>query len=33
MKLDDRTMRLSAVGASFSANCQPCLEGNFTNQG
>ncbi len=28
MKLDDRTIRLIAVGASISANCQPCLETN-----
>ncbi len=30
MKLDDRTIRLIAVGASITANCQPCLEVNFT---
>jgi AhpD family alkylhydroperoxidase len=30
MKLDDRTIRLIAVGASITANCQPCLEMNFT---
>ncbi len=30
MKLDDRTIRLIAVGASISANCQPCLEINVT---
>jgi AhpD family alkylhydroperoxidase len=30
MKLDDRTVRLIAVGASITANCQPCLEVNFT---
>ena len=28
MKLDDRTIRLIAVGASITANCQPCLEIN-----
>ncbi len=28
MKLDDRTARLIAVGASITANCQPCLEIN-----
>ncbi len=28
MKLDDRTVRLIAVGASITANCQPCLEIN-----
>jgi AhpD family alkylhydroperoxidase len=28
MKLDERTMRLIAVGASISAHCQPCLEIN-----
>lgn len=30
MKLDDRTIRLIAVGASITANCQPCLEVNVT---
>jgi len=30
MKLDERTMRLIAVGASITANCQPCLEINVT---
>lgn len=30
MKLDNRTRRLIAVGASITANCQPCLEVNFT---
>jgi AhpD family alkylhydroperoxidase len=30
MKLDDRTKRLIAVGASITANCQPCLEVNCT---
>jgi AhpD family alkylhydroperoxidase len=29
MKLDDRTIRLIAVGASITANCQPCLRGNI----
>ena len=28
MKLDERTLRLIATGASVSANCQPCLEIN-----
>ena len=28
MKLDDRTLRLIAVGASITANCQPCLQIN-----
>jgi AhpD family alkylhydroperoxidase len=28
MKLDDRILRLIAVGASISANCQPCLQTN-----
>ena len=28
MKLDQRIIRLIAVGASISANCQPCLEIN-----
>jgi AhpD family alkylhydroperoxidase len=28
MKLDARTIRLIAVGASITANCQPCLETN-----
>jgi len=28
MKLDDRMMRLIAVGASIAANCQPCLQIN-----
>jgi AhpD family alkylhydroperoxidase len=28
MKLDAHTMRLIAVGASISANCQPCLQIN-----
>lgn len=26
MKLDDRIKELIAVGASISANCQPCLQ-------
>lgn len=30
MKLDDRTLRLIAVGASITANCQPCLQINVT---
>jgi len=30
MKLDDRTIRLIAVGASISANCQPCLGTNVS---
>ena len=30
MKLDDRTKRLIAVGASITANCQPCLQTNIT---
>ena len=29
MKLDDRIIRLIAVGASVTANCQPCLEINI----
>ncbi len=29
MKLDDRIIRLIAVGASITANCQPCLEINI----
>ncbi len=28
MTLDDKTLRLIAVGASVSANCQPCLQTN-----
>lgn len=28
MTLDERTMRLIAVGASITANCQPCLDVN-----
>lgn len=30
MKLDDRTLRLIAVGASITANCQPCLQINVS---
>ena len=30
MKIDERTMRLIAVGASITANCQPCLQINVT---
>lgn len=30
MKLDERTMRLIAVGASVAANCQSCLQFNVT---
>jgi AhpD family alkylhydroperoxidase len=30
MKLDERVIRLIAVGASIAANCQPCLETNVT---
>ena len=29
MKLDDRIKRLIAVGASITANCQPCLQTNI----
>ena len=28
MKLDERILRLIAIGASVSANCQPCLQIN-----
>jgi AhpD family alkylhydroperoxidase len=28
--LDERMMRLSAIGASIAANCQPCLEHNVS---
>ena len=28
MKLDNRVLRLIAVGASITANCQPCLQAN-----
>lgn len=30
MKLDEKTMRLIAVGASITANCQPCLQISVT---
>jgi AhpD family alkylhydroperoxidase len=30
MNLDERTLRLIAVGASIAANCQPCLQTNVT---
>lgn len=30
MKLDKRTIRLIAIGASVTANCQPCLQINVT---
>jgi AhpD family alkylhydroperoxidase len=30
MKLDERTMRLIAVGASIAANCQACLQTHVT---
>ena len=30
MQLDERTMRLIAVGASITANCQSCLQANLT---
>ncbi len=33
MKLDDRMIRLIAVGASVTANCQPCLETNMMKAG
>ncbi len=33
MKLDGRVMRLIAVGASVTANCQPCLETNVRKAG
>jgi AhpD family alkylhydroperoxidase len=29
MQLDERTMRLIAVGASITANCQSCLQANL----
>lgn len=29
MELDNRILRLIAVGASFTANCQPCLQINM----
>jgi AhpD family alkylhydroperoxidase len=28
MKIDNRTKRLIAVGASLTANCEPCLRAN-----
>jgi AhpD family alkylhydroperoxidase len=28
VKLDEHTLRLIAVGASITANCQPCLQVN-----
>ena len=31
MKLNERTMRLIAVGASITANCQPCLQTHLTS--
>lgn len=31
MKLDERIMRLIAVGASIAANCQLCLQVNVAN--
>ncbi len=30
MKLDERTRALIAVGASITANCQPCLQSTIT---
>ena len=30
MKLNERTQRLIAVGASITANCQPCLQINVS---
>ena len=30
MILDERMLRLIGVGASISANCQPCLQTNLT---
>jgi len=30
MMLEEKTMRLIAVGASVAANCQPCLQTNIT---
>jgi AhpD family alkylhydroperoxidase len=29
MRLDERMIRLIAVGASIAANCQPCLQANL----
>lgn len=31
MLLDERTLRLIAIGASISANCQHCLQTNVAN--
>lgn len=30
MNLDERTLRLIAVGASVSANCQPCMQASVS---
>jgi AhpD family alkylhydroperoxidase len=30
MMLDERMLRLIALGASISANCQPCVQTNVT---
>lgn len=30
MIMDERMLRLIAIGASISANCQPCLQTNVT---
>jgi AhpD family alkylhydroperoxidase len=30
MKLEHRILRLIAIGASITANCQPCLQTNVT---
>lgn len=30
MKLDDRIIELIAIGASITANCQPCLQYHLT---
>ena len=30
MQLDERTLRLIAIGASIAANCQPCLRTNVS---
>ena len=30
MQLNEKILRLIAVGASVSANCQPCLQTNIT---
>lgn len=32
MNLDPKILSLIAVGASVSANCQPCLEKNFETE-